>query len=64
MGQADGNTTQLQVLLDLAASGDDDAYGELITRASDRLLKLTRKMLRNYLTDPIDGKCYLASVFA
>ncbi len=48
MGQAEGNTTQLQVLLDLAASGDDDAYGELIARASDRLLKLTRKMLRNY----------------
>ena len=48
MGQAEGNSTQLQVLLDLAASGDDDAYGELIDRASDRLLKLTRKMLRNY----------------
>ena len=48
MGQTDGNTSQLQVLLDLAASGDDEAYGELIARASDRLLKLTRKMLRNY----------------
>jgi RNA polymerase sigma-70 factor (ECF subfamily) len=48
MGQAEGDTTQLQVLLDLAAEGDNDAYGELIARASDRLLKLTRKMLRNY----------------
>ncbi|MCH7988216.1 MAG: sigma-70 family RNA polymerase sigma factor [Planctomycetes bacterium] len=48
MGQTEGDNTQLQVLLDLAASGDDEAYGELIARASDRLLKLTRKMLRNY----------------
>ena len=48
MGQAEGDTTQLQALLDLAAEGDNDAYGELIARASDRLLKLTRKMLRNY----------------
>ena len=42
------NASQLQVLLDLAVQGDNDAYGELIARASDRLLKLTRKMLRNY----------------
>ena len=48
MGQAEGNTTQLQALLVLAASGNDDAYGELIARASERLLTLTRKMLRNY----------------
>jgi RNA polymerase sigma factor (sigma-70 family) len=48
MRQAEGNTTQLQGLLDLAAKGDDDAYGELIARASDRLLKLTSRMLRNY----------------
>lgn len=48
MGQAEGNTTQLQGLLDLAAKGDDDAYGELIARASERLLKLTSRMLRNY----------------
>lgn len=48
MGQAEGDTTQLQALLDLAAEGDNEAYGELIARASDRLLKLTRKMLRNY----------------
>ena len=48
MSQPEGNTTQLQALLDLAAEGHDDAYGELIAKASDRLLKLTRKMLRNY----------------
>ena len=48
MSQPEGNTTQLQALLDLAAEGQDDAYGELIAMASDRLLKLTRKMLRNY----------------
>jgi len=48
MRQSEGNTTQLEVLLDLAASGDDEIYGELIVRSSDRLLKLTRKMLRNY----------------
>ncbi len=48
MRQAAGNTTQLQALLDLAAEGDDRAYGELIARASDRLLKLTSRMLRNY----------------
>ena len=39
-----GNTTQLQSLLDQ----DDPDYDELIERASDRLLKLTRRMLRNY----------------
>ena len=44
----DGNTTQLQALLDLAAEGHDDAYSELIAKASERLLKLTRRMLRNY----------------
>jgi len=48
MGQSEGNTTQLQQLLDLAAEGSDDAYGELIANASQRLLKLTRKMLRSY----------------
>jgi len=48
MGKPGDDTTQLQVLLDLAAEGDKDAYGELIGRASKRLLKLTRKMLRNY----------------
>jgi RNA polymerase sigma factor (sigma-70 family) len=45
MASSPGNTTQLQALLD---KGGPDTYDELITRASDRLLKLTRKMLRNY----------------
>jgi RNA polymerase sigma factor (sigma-70 family) len=43
-----GNTTQLQALIDLAAAGDDDAHRELISQASARLLKLTRKMLRGF----------------
>jgi RNA polymerase sigma-70 factor (ECF subfamily) len=42
------NNTQIQTLLDQAASGNDDAYGELLARASERLLRLTRKMLKNY----------------
>ena len=40
MAHREGNTTQLQALLDLAAEGDDEAYGELLSRASERLLKL------------------------
>jgi RNA polymerase sigma-70 factor (ECF subfamily) len=48
MDPSAANNTQLQALLDQAASGDDDAYGDLLARASDRLLKLTRKMLKNY----------------
>lgn len=43
-----GNTTQLQALIDLAANGDSEAYGELVAQASARLLKLTRKMLRGF----------------
>lgn len=44
-----GSTTQLyQSLLDLAAKGESTAYGQLIARASERLLKLTRRMLRRY----------------
>jgi RNA polymerase sigma factor (sigma-70 family) len=42
------DTTQLQAILDLAARGNDEAYDQLIGRASERLLKLTRKMLRRY----------------
>lgn len=42
------NTTQLQQLLDLAAQGDSSAYGELVAQASERLLKLTRKMLQGF----------------
>jgi len=42
------DTTQLQAIVGLAAQGNEGAYGELIARASERLLKLTRKMLRQY----------------
>jgi RNA polymerase sigma factor (sigma-70 family) len=48
MGQTEGNTAQFQQLLDQAAEGSEDAYGELIHRASARLMRLTRKMLRSY----------------
>ena len=41
-------TVELQSLLDQAADGQDGAYDELISRASARLLKLTRKMFRAY----------------
>lgn len=44
----EGNTTQLQVLLDLADKGNGEVYGELISRASERLLKLTRKMIQGF----------------
>lgn len=43
-----GNTTHLQALIDLAASGSNEAYGELVSQASERLLKLTRKMLHGF----------------
>ncbi len=48
MTKTQGNTTQLQTLLDRAGKGDETAYGDLIAKAADRLLHLTRKMLRNY----------------
>ena len=44
MPSSAGNTTQLQTLLDQ----ENPDYDELINRASDRLLRLTRKMLRSY----------------
>lgn len=44
----EGSTTQIQALLDLAAEGNADAYDDLIALASERLLRLTRKMLRRY----------------
>ena len=43
-----GDTTQLQALLDLAESGNEEAYGELVAQATTRLRKLTRKMFRGY----------------
>ena len=48
MSESAGNNSQLQTLLDRASNGDEGAYGELIASAADRLLRLTRKMLRNY----------------
>ena len=41
-------TTVLQGILDRAAQGDPSAYEELIGRSSQRLLRLTKKMLRGY----------------
>ena len=48
MGPPEDITAQTQALLDLAAKGDEQAYDDLIARASDRLLRLTGKMLRRY----------------
>ena len=48
MGQSEDQVVQTQFLLDQAAKGDEQAYDDLLDRASDRLLKLTRKMLRRY----------------
>ena len=48
MSSTDANTTQLQALLDQGAGGTDRAYEVLLAQASDRLLRLTRKMLRSY----------------
>ena len=42
------DTTQLQAILDLAARGNDDAWHQLIDQASQRLFRLTRKMLNAY----------------
>ncbi len=43
-----GDTTQFQRLLDGWAAGDDAARNQLLERAAQRLLKLTRRMLHNY----------------
>jgi RNA polymerase sigma-70 factor (ECF subfamily) len=45
---ADDSTTQLQRVLDRLAAGDVSARNELIGRAYDRLLRLARRMLRNF----------------
>ena len=47
MGPSVGNTTQIQHLLDHASENQDD-YNELLMVASERLQKLTAKMLRRY----------------
>ena len=43
-----GSDTQLQGLIDLANRGDSRAKDLLLEHACDRLLKLTRKMFRDY----------------
>jgi RNA polymerase sigma factor (sigma-70 family) len=43
-----GDTTQFQRLLDGWAAGDEAARTELLERAAQRLLQLTRRMFRNY----------------
>ena len=48
MSRPNGESIQLQALLDLASHGDKKAYEELVSQASDRLLKLTRRMLRDF----------------
>jgi RNA polymerase sigma-70 factor (ECF subfamily) len=48
MDQREEQVAQTQFLLIQAANGDERAYDDLIARASDRLLMLTRKMLRRY----------------
>jgi len=45
-----GSDTQLQNLIELAKSGDPRAKTLLLDHACDRLLRLTRKMFRNYPT--------------
>ena len=48
MDYSEDPVAQTQLLLDQAAKGNEQAYDDLIARSSDRLLKLTRKMLRRY----------------
>ena len=48
MDHSDDQVAETQFLLNQAAQGDEQAYDDLIAQASDRLLKLTRKMLRRY----------------
>lgn len=48
MDQPEDQVAQPQFLLNQAAKGDEQAYDDLIARASNRLLRLTRKMLRRY----------------
>src|SRR5579863_3849162 len=43
-----GNTTEFQHLLDGWAAGNDASRNQLLERAAQRLMGLTRRMLRNY----------------
>ncbi len=45
---ADAGATQLQHCLDRLRAGDESARNELLQRAQERLLRLTRKMLKGY----------------
>jgi RNA polymerase sigma factor (sigma-70 family) len=44
----EGNTTQLQRYLDLLRAGDEQARDALIQHSAERLMRLTRKMLKGY----------------
>ena len=44
----EGNTTQLQRYLDLLRAGDEPARDALIQHSCERLMRLTRKMLKGY----------------
>jgi len=48
MARLEANTAQLQALLEHGAGGALSAYEILLGQAADRLLRLTRKMLRAY----------------
>jgi RNA polymerase sigma-70 factor (ECF subfamily) len=48
MGKAPDRTEQIQGLIDRLRAGDEDARKELLNTACQRLLKLTRKMLRGF----------------
>ena len=48
MTNTEGDTTRLQSLLDRGAKEDPSAYNTLLAAAADRLVRLTRKMLRAY----------------
>ena len=48
MTESHGQSSELGSLLELVTQGNEQAADELIARASDRLMRLTSKMLRNY----------------
>ena len=45
---AEGNTTQIRQCLDLLQVGDEKARDALIQHSCERLMRLTRKMLKGY----------------
>lgn len=48
MPPTEANTVQIQALLDAGAGGAENAYNLLLSQASERLYRHTRKMLRAY----------------